>query len=113
MLKKYQQTLEREEYLKFVKKHLIYMIEIASKLSQKYTRSKIQKSLPTEFSYIIQELLNENRNSVDKQEYYAAIIAAIFKTRRERRFVIEMAYFIQRLTIDRLQIGRASCRERV
>ncbi|MFK5883595.1 MAG: fructose-1,6-bisphosphatase [Candidatus Izemoplasma sp.] len=104
MLKKYQQNLEREEYLIFVKKHLIYMIEIASKLSQKYTRSKIQKSLPTEFSYIIQELLNENRNSVDKQEYYTAIIAAIFKTRRERRFVIEMAYFIQRLTIDRLHI---------
>lgn len=104
MLKKYQVKYNREEYLQFVKTHLIYMIEISNKLSQKYTRSKIQKSLPKEFSYIIQELLNENRNSVDKQEYYSAIIEAIFKTKRERNFIIELARLIQRLTIDRLHI---------
>lgn len=104
MLKKYLHKLPKEEYLVFIRKHLIYMIEIASKLSQKYTRSKIQKSLPEEFAYIIQELLNENRNSVDKLGYYNAIIDAIFNTKRERRFIIEMARLAQRLTIDRLHI---------
>ena len=35
-------------------------------VSSKYTRSKVRKSLPVDFSYIIQELLHENNYYVNK-----------------------------------------------
>lgn len=40
------------------KVNLKYLIELARLLSSKYTRSKVRKALPTDFSYIIDELMH-------------------------------------------------------
>lgn len=103
MIKKYE-TLMNGTFDTFLRKKLVKLIVLSNLLSQKYTKSKIRKTLPKEFSYIIQELLFENSNHTDKIEYYNSILDAIFQTKRERNFFIELARFIQRLTIDRLHI---------
>lgn len=104
MTKKYEQLMDEIAYQQFLKDILAQLIELAQLMSQKYTKSKIRKSLPEAFSYIIQELLYENSNDVDKEQYYVAIITSIFKTKREKNFLIELSYLIQKLTIDRLHI---------
>ena len=42
------------------------LVTICRDVSSKYTRSKVRKSLPKEFSYIIQELLHEHSDDIDK-----------------------------------------------
>ena len=37
------------------------LVRVCQTVSSKYTRSKVRKSLPNDFSYIIQELLARNR----------------------------------------------------
>jgi len=104
MLRKYENIMEKDEYCTFIRKHLLYLIEVSKYMSQKYTKSKVRKSLPKAFSYIIQELMFEKSTIADKSQYYSAIIDAIFKTNRQRNFIIELSNFIQRLTIDRLHV---------
>ncbi len=104
MVIKYKEKLDNEAYSPFIREQLIHLIEISKYVSQKYTKSKIRKSLPKSFAYIIQELLYESSSMIDKKAYYNAILDAIFNTKRERSFLIELSYFIQRLTIDRLHI---------
>ncbi len=104
MLRKYENLMTNDEYQIFIREQLLNLIDISKYLSQKYTKSKVRKSLPKAFSYIIQELMFEKSTHTDKTQYYDAIINAIFKTKRERNFLIELSYFIQRLTIDRLHI---------
>ena len=104
MIKKYESLVNETEFNTFLRKKLVELIVLSKILSQKYTKSKIRKTLPQEFAYIIQELLFENSSNNDKTEYYNTILDAIFLTKRERNFFIELARFIQRLTIDRLHI---------
>ncbi len=104
MISKYQDLLDRKSYNIFIRGKLLELIKLCNQLAQKYTKSKIRKMLPEAFSYIIQELLYENRYLTDKSEYYSSILDAIFQTKREKNFLIELAYLAQRLTIDRLHI---------
>lgn len=104
MIKKYEGIIKETEFDSFLRKRLVDLIVLSNYLSQKYTKSKIRKTLPNQFVYIIQELIFENSNHTDKIEYYNTILDAIFHTKRERNFFIELARFIQRLTIDRLHI---------
>lgn len=45
------------------------LVKVCRTVSSKYTRSKVRKALPPEFSYIIQELLHESSSEPDKQAY--------------------------------------------
>lgn len=59
------------------------LVRVCQNVSSKYTRSKVRKSLPKEFSYIIQELLHENSMVPNKQAYINVIISTIISTRPE------------------------------
>ncbi|MDF2502977.1 fructose-1,6-bisphosphatase [Clostridium sp.] len=83
---------------------LYRLIEICRYVSSKYTRSKVRKALPKDFSYIIEELLHEEPDRVDKHEYYGEIIKTIIDIDRAKEFIIALCNLIQRLVIDRLHI---------
>ena len=83
---------------------LYRLIEICRYVSSKYTRSKVRKALPKDFSYIIEELLHDGNLYEDKEQYYDGIINTIIKTDRAREFIISLSKLIQRLIIDRLHI---------
>ena len=80
------------------------LIKISRTISSKYTRSKVRKALPPDFSYIIEELLHEQQSTFNKQEYYNGIIETIIKIGRAKEFIVAISNLIQRLTIDRLHI---------
>ncbi len=80
------------------------LVKVCQNVSSKYTRSKVRKALPEEFSYIIQELLHESSMDPNKQAYINVIISTIIDTHRADDFIIALCNLIQRLTIDSLHI---------
>ena len=92
-----------EEKLQLVKKRehdmddwyqitLNRLVRVCQNVSSKYTRSKVRKALPSDFSYIIQELLHESSIDPNKQAYTDAIMRTIISTRRADAFIIAMCH---------------------
>ncbi|MEF9853427.1 MAG: fructose-1,6-bisphosphatase [Hydrogenoanaerobacterium sp.] len=80
------------------------LIEICRLVSSKYTRSKVRKSLPKDYGYIIDELLNTNYEVHNKKDYYENIISTIIDIDRADDFVISVCAVIKRLVVDHLHI---------
>ena len=80
------------------------LVRVCRDVSSKYTRSKVRKALPADFSYIIQELLHERTEDTDKAAYVKMIINSIIDTGRTDDFIIAICNVIQRLAIDKLHI---------
>lgn len=80
------------------------LVRVLREVSSKYTRSKVTKCLPAEFSYILQELLYEHHAEAAKTTYVNVIIDTIITTGRADAFIIATANVIQRLSIDQLHI---------
>ena len=80
------------------------LVKVCRDVSSKYTRSKVRKSLPSDFSYIIQELLHERAEDSNKTAYVNVITDTIVSTGRADDFIIALAHVIQRLAIDQLHI---------
>lgn len=80
------------------------LVKVCREVSSKYTRSKVRKSLPKDFSYIIQELLQERSEDLDKAGYVNAVIDSMIETDRADDFIITISNVIQRLAIDQLHI---------
>lgn len=95
---------EEDDIDDWYKTTLHKLIKISRTISSKYTRSKVRKALPQDFSYIIEELLHEQQSTYNKQEYYNEIIQTIIKIGRAKEFIVAISNLIQRLTIDRLHI---------
>ena len=80
------------------------LVRVCREVSSKYTRSKVRKSLPEEFSYIIEELLHEQPDDHDKAAYVAVIVDTIISTGRADDFITAICNVIHRLAIDQLHI---------
>lgn len=80
------------------------LVRVCRDVSSKYTRSKVRKSLPDDFSYIIQELLHERPDDADKAAYVKVITDTIISTGSADDFIAAISNVIQRFTIDQLHI---------
>lgn len=80
------------------------LVKVCRDVSSKYTRSKVRKSLPSDFSYIIEELLHERIEDSNKMAYVNVIVDTIISTGRADDFIIALCHVIQRLAIDQLHI---------
>ena len=80
------------------------LVAVCRDVSSKYTRSKVRKSLPEDFAYIIEELLHERTDDTDKAAYVSVIVDTIISTGRADDFIIALCNVIQRLSIDQLHI---------
>ena len=80
------------------------LVKVCQDVSSKYTRSKVRKCLPEEFAYIIEELLHESSEDLNKQAYINVIINTIISTGRADNFITALCNLIQRLAIDQLHI---------
>ena len=80
------------------------LVRLCREVSSKYTRSKVRKALPPEFSYIIEELLHERSDDQDKAAYVAVIVDTIISTGRADAFIVCICNVIHRLAIDQLHI---------
>ncbi len=80
------------------------LVQITKRVASKYTRSKVRKALPKDFAYIIEELITEKEELVDKEEYYNSIIETIIRIGRAPELIVAFGNLIQRLVIDHLHI---------
>lgn len=83
---------------------LLRLVAVCREVASKYTRSKVRKALPDEFSYIIEELLQESTADTNKTAYVNAIIESIIDTGRADDFIVAISNVIQRLAIDQLHL---------
>lgn len=86
------------------KVNLYRLIEVAKRAASKYTRSKVRKSLPNDFAYVIEELITEKAEVNDKESYYNEIISTMIRIGRAEEFIIAISELIQRLVVDHLHI---------
>ena len=80
------------------------LVKVIRKVSEKYTRSKVRKMLPEQYSYIIQELMHEDGNNDQKTAYYHSIFTSIIGTGKAEDFIIVMCETIQKLVVDHLHV---------
>ena len=80
------------------------LVRVCRDVSSKYTRSKVRKSLPADFSYVIEQLLHERSDDMNKTAYVKVIVDTIITTGRADDFIIALCNVIQRLAIDQLHI---------
>ncbi len=81
------------------------MIKLISYASSKYTRSKLRKALPTQFVYIIEELLYKTDEFTNfKEPYYTKIVQQIITLGQAEKLIIGLAYTTQRLVVDHLHV---------
>ncbi len=83
---------------------LYRLIEICKTTASKYTRSKVRKALPADYAYVIEELITEKAEVLDKEAYYDSIVNTIIEIGGAENFIIALAELIQRLVVDHLHI---------
>lgn len=80
------------------------LVRIARKAASKYSRSKVRKTMPTDFVYILEELLNERGESENQAGYYNQIISSVIEIGRADDLIIALCNLIQNLVIDQLHV---------
>ena len=86
---------------------LIRLLEVCRLVSSKYTRSKVMKHLKKTargYDYIINELLNNDYDVVNKEKYYDNIYKTIINIGGADEFIIAVCSAIKSLVIDHLHI---------
>lgn len=79
---------------------LYRLIEICKVVSSKYTRSKVRKALPPAYAYVIEELITEKPEVLNRGAYYDGIVNTILEIGAAEKFIIAIAELIQRLVVD-------------
>ena len=80
------------------------LVEVARTVSAQYSRSKVRKALPPDWSYIIEELLNTPDFEIDKKDYFENIIAAIIETGQAPSLIAALCRLIKRMAVDHLHL---------
>ena len=95
--------LEGKEYDKWCQIAVYRLVQVCKVVSSKYTRSKVRKKIPKDFSYVIDELLHADTEE-NKEDYYEEIIRSIIDSEMGAEFIEALCNLIQNLTIDNLHI---------
>ena len=91
-----------EDWYRFTLQRLI---DLAKMLSSKYTRSKVRKAMPSEYSYILDELLHAQADEDNNQfVYHQKIIDTLLRLEEGDDFIIALSSLIKRLAVDHLHI---------
>ena len=103
--KKIELVKQQEEDMENWYKITLYrLIEVCKTVSSKYTRSKVRKALPEDYAYVIEELITEKQEVLNKEAYYEAIVNTIVELGQTDNFIVALAELIQRLVIEHLHI---------
>ena len=95
------ETEDMEEWYRIA---LHRLVDTARWVASKYTRSKVRKSLPSDFSEILDELLHIRYEEEDKRDYFEKIISTIIEIGQADRVIEALCAVIKRLAVDHLHI---------
>ncbi len=80
------------------------LVLVARRVSSKYTRSRVRNSIPQGYGYIIEELITEKEEIVDKQLYYNTVISTVIRIGAADGLIEAICELIQNLSIAHLHI---------
>ena len=83
---------------------LYRLIEVCKVLASKYIRVKLRRALPQDYAYVIEELITEKPEVLDKKAYYDSIVDTIIEIGCAEHFIVALSRLIQHLVIDHLHI---------
>ena len=83
---------------------LYRLIDICRVVSSKYTRSKVRKALPKAYAYVIEELITEKPEVLNRGAYFDGIVDTILEVGIAEKFIIAMAELVHRLVVDHLHV---------
>ena len=98
------QLFQSKKTFSYYQKTLSRLLLLCRAVADKYTRSKVRKVLPKDFSYIIEELLHVHSDTPNRKEYHLGILTAIIEEGQAESFIIVLCSLIKRLAVDRLHI---------
>lgn len=73
-------------------------------VAAKYTRSRVRKALPPQYTYIMEELLYTDRNLPDNNIYFETIQNYLMDLGEANAFILALSKVIRQLIIDHLHI---------
>lgn len=95
---------DKEDPIGWEKMAINRLIAITQVVASKYTRAQVQSKMPSEYAYVINELLEMNESDPDKRLYYHEILNGIVETGLGDEMIAALSHLIQKLTIDSLHI---------
>ena len=80
------------------------LIQVCKAAASKYTRSKVRKSLPKDFAYVIEELITGRRDLGDQEAYFNEIIHTVIRIGKAPDLIVALSNTISRFVVDHLHI---------
>lgn len=102
-LNRFRSELDVEGYDNWCRIAIYRLVQVCKTVSSKYTRSKVRKKIPPNFSYIIDELLHADADD-NKERYYEEIIRSIVSTGTSDAFIAQFCDLIRGCSVDMLHI---------
>ena len=102
-LSRFRAELDAEGYDNWCRIAIYRLVQVCKAVSSKYTRSKVRKKIPPNFSYIIDELLHADADD-NKERYYEQIIHSIVSTGTSDAFIAQFCDLIRGCAVDMLHI---------
>ncbi|MCC8151524.1 MAG: fructose-1,6-bisphosphatase [Lachnospiraceae bacterium] len=99
-----QQIPDEENMTDWYRVTIFRLIRVCKNASSKYTRSKVRKSLPKDFAYVIEELMTGRPDVADQESYYNEIINSVIQTGRASELICDFCHLIRRFTVDHLHV---------
>ncbi|OJG72354.1 hypothetical protein RV11_GL002936 [Enterococcus phoeniculicola] len=85
-------------------KTILQLIQLLTHAASKYTRSKVRKALPKNYTYIVEELLYTDISLNEKEIYYQEILSRLIDLGEAPSFIIDVSTSIQQLVVDHLHV---------
>ncbi len=95
------QVEDMDEYCAIAIHRLVRLCRLTA---SRYTRAGVREALPKDYAYIIEELLNTDRNDPDKKGYYESIVGAVVDTGQAPELIEALCSAIKRLAVKRLHL---------
>lgn len=80
------------------------MIELSQFVVSKYTRSKVRKAMPSDMSYILDELIFKDSVLTNKGSYYWNIIQNVIELGAANRLISALSELMRELVVDHLHV---------
>ncbi|MGM0125429.1 fructose-1,6-bisphosphatase III [Enterococcus sp. AZ194] len=93
-----------EKTHRWFEKTILQLIQLLTYAASKYTRSKVRKALPKNYTYIVEELLYTDISLNEKEVYYQEILTRLIELGEAPSFIIEVSTSIQQLVLDHLHV---------
>ena len=80
------------------------LTEVCRLVTARYSRSKVRKAIPEDYTYIIEELLFTHSDEIDKQDYYKNIIKTIVEIGQAPEVITAVCELIKWAAVDHLHL---------